>query len=114
MEITDVKIRMLGKKRLKAVASITFDGIISINDIKIIQAKKRLCIAYPENPDTHTDRPQYFVVPRTPEASKKIENRLLSSYGKLLQNGKKERTCTQTKKCANATDLQKTANAVNA
>ncbi|HEX3018011.1 MAG TPA: septation protein SpoVG family protein [Caproicibacter sp.] len=76
MKITNIQIRMInGKERLKAVASVTFDGLITVDDIKIIQASKRLCISYPQN----TYR-QSIVIPRTPEISKAIEHKILGSY----------------------------------
>lgn len=81
MEITHVNIRMMDQDetelygRLKATASITFEGLLSIDDIKIIQGYNRLCIMYPEN-KYH----QAIVVPRVREFSKKIENTILDSY----------------------------------
>lgn len=81
MEITHVNIRMMDQDetelygRLKATASITFEGLLSIDDIKIIQGYNRLCIMYPEN-KYH----QAIVVPRVREFSKKIENTILNSY----------------------------------
>lgn len=48
MNITDVRIRKMGKEgRMKAVASITIDGEFVVHDIKVIEGDKGLFIAMP-------------------------------------------------------------------
>ena len=48
MQITDVRIRRVEKEgRMKAVVSITIDGVFVIHDIKIIEGEKGLFIAMP-------------------------------------------------------------------
>lgn len=48
MQITDVRIRRVEKEgKMKAVVSITIDGVFVIHDIKIIEGEKGLFIAMP-------------------------------------------------------------------
>lgn len=81
MEITHVNIRMMDEldqepyRRLKAMASVTFEGLLSIDDIKVIQGNNRLCVMYPEN-KYH----QAVVVPRVREFSRQIEDAILDNY----------------------------------
>ena len=48
MEITDVRIRRMDDEgKMKAVASVTFDGEFVVHDIKVIEGEKGLFIAMP-------------------------------------------------------------------
>ena len=48
MNITDVTVRLVGKEgKMKAVASITIDGVFAVHDIKIIDGEKGMFIAMP-------------------------------------------------------------------
>lgn len=48
MEITDIRIRLIeGGNKLKAVASITFDGEFVVNEIKIIEGRSGFFIGMP-------------------------------------------------------------------
>ncbi len=48
MEITDIKFRHLQEVgRLKALVSVTFDGVFAVHDIKIIDGQDRLFLAMP-------------------------------------------------------------------
>ena len=48
MEITDIKFRHLEEYgRLKALVSVTFDGVFAVHDIKIIEGHDRLFLAMP-------------------------------------------------------------------
>ncbi len=54
MTITDIRIRFIDKEgKLKAVASITIDGVFVVHDIKIIEGEKGMFIAMPsrKNPE---------------------------------------------------------------
>jgi DNA-binding cell septation regulator SpoVG len=51
MKIENVKIRPIeNNPRLKAIVSVSFDEALYLNDLKVIQTGKRLCIEFPENP----------------------------------------------------------------
>ena len=48
MQITDVRVRRIASQnRMKAIASITFDDVFVIHDIKVIESDKGLFIAMP-------------------------------------------------------------------
>lgn len=50
MNITDVRIRIVAKidtDRMKAVASITFDNVFVVHDIKIIKGAEKIFVAMP-------------------------------------------------------------------
>lgn len=75
MEVTNVRLRIVNKNRLRAIASITLDNEINIDDIKIIKAKNRMCIMYAQN-----NAGQYIVAPTNPGISRKIEAAVLDCY----------------------------------
>ncbi len=48
MQITDVRVRIVGKEsKMKAVVSVTFDDAFVVHDIKVIDGEKGLFIAMP-------------------------------------------------------------------
>ncbi len=47
MEITDVRLKLIDKNKMKAVASVTFDGAFVVHDIKVIEGNEGLFIAMP-------------------------------------------------------------------
>lgn len=48
MQITDVRVRKISSQnRMKAIASITFDDVFAVHDIKVIESDKGLFIAMP-------------------------------------------------------------------
>ena len=52
MEITDVKIRkLITEGRLKAIVSVTFDNMLAVHDIKVVQGEERLFAAMPSRKD---------------------------------------------------------------
>ena len=47
MEITDVRVKVVDKNKMKAVASVTFDSAFVVHDKKIIEGNDGLFIAMP-------------------------------------------------------------------
>ena len=48
MKITDVRVRKIAtQNRMKAIASVTFDDVFVVHDIKVIESDKGLFIAMP-------------------------------------------------------------------
>lgn len=82
MKITDVRIRLIRhKRRLKAVASITLDDALILNDIMVIQAQERLCIEFPKNPYVRDkNRIEHIAVPMSMEVRNEFEERILNKY----------------------------------
>ena len=84
MEITDIKIRkIMTEGRLRAVVSITIDGMLAVHDIKIVQGEERLFIAMPSRKDENGIF-RDIVHPILPEARKMIEESILDAYQKHL------------------------------
>jgi len=82
MQITKVKIKPIqDKDRLRAVASITFDNELTINDIKVIQTGKRLCAEFPKHQFVKNNNLEY-IVPLNPFIRKEIESKILTAYEK--------------------------------
>ncbi len=56
MEITDIKFRHVEQSgKLRALVSVTFDGVLAVHDIKILDGHDRLFLAMPSRrmPDGH-------------------------------------------------------------
>ncbi len=56
MEITDIKFRHVEQSgKFRALVSVTFDGVLAVHDIKIIDGHDRLFLAMPSRrmPDGH-------------------------------------------------------------
>jgi len=52
MNITDIRIRKTYEEgRLRALVSLTLDGVIAIHDIKVIDGPERLFVAMPSRRD---------------------------------------------------------------
>lgn len=80
MDITDVRIRKVGNEgKMKAVASVTFDGEFVVHDIKVIEGKNGLFIAMPSrkmNDGNYRD----IAHPLISETRVRINNAVLSAY----------------------------------
>lgn len=80
MEITEVKIRRLAYSgRLRAVVSVTFDGLLAVHDIKVIEGGCRFFVAMPSRLDeggVYRD----IVHPINGEMRKALEGAVLEKY----------------------------------
>jgi stage V sporulation protein G len=88
MTVTKVRIRLIrpqenGKKRLKAIASVTLDNQLIINDIKVIKGNKRMCIEFPKHQFAKIAHLEY-IVPLNPEVRQMFESSILSVYRKRV------------------------------
>ena len=84
MEITDIKIRkIMTEGRLRAIVSITIDGMLAVHDIKVVQGEERLFIAMPSRKDENGVF-RDIVHPILPDARKMIEESILDAYQKHL------------------------------
>ena len=83
MEITDVRNRMMeGDGKMKAVASVTFDGEFVVHDMKIVDGEKGLFVAMPSKKvgDEYKD----VAHPLTPETRKKISDAILQKFNEQV------------------------------
>ena len=84
MEITDVKIRkLITEGRLRAIVSVTFDNMLAVHDIKVVQGEERLFAAMPSRKDENgIFRDVVHTI--TAEARKELENAVLDAYERQL------------------------------
>ena len=47
MQITEVRVRLMDSPKMRAVASVTFDGCFVVHDIKIIDGQNGMFLAMP-------------------------------------------------------------------
>ena len=79
MEITDVRIRrMEDEGKMKAVASVTFDGEFVVHDIKIVKGLNGLFVAMPSK--KIGDKYKDVAHPLLPETREKISNAIFRKY----------------------------------
>ncbi|MCC8068942.1 MAG: septation regulator SpoVG [Ruminococcus sp.] len=84
MEITDIKIRkVITEGRLRAIVSLTFDDMLAVHDIKIVQGDERLFVAMPSRKDDNGVF-RDIIHPISQSARAFIENEIIDAYEKHL------------------------------
>ena len=84
MEITDVRFRRFSDSgRLRALVSVTFDGVFAVHDIKIIEGDDRLCLAMPSR-RTPDGKYHDIVHPVGPALRDALETRVLDEYRRAV------------------------------
>ena len=80
MEITGIKIRKITERgRLRGIVSVTFDDVLAVHDIKIVQGEHRIFAAMPsrrESDGTYRD----VVHPINAQFRSMTENAVLDEY----------------------------------
>ncbi|MFB9327689.1 septation regulator SpoVG [Paenibacillus aurantiacus] len=80
MQITDIRLRSTNNDgRMKAIASITFDGEFVVHDIRVIEMEGRLFVAMPSK-RTPDGQFRDIAHPITPAAREKIQAAVLAEY----------------------------------
>lgn len=83
MQVTKVKIEPIaGMPRLKGYASIVLDNELAINDIKIIQARKGMCVEFPSKKFGFQN-----VAPLNPEIREYLQSAILNAYQSKSDTG---------------------------
>ena len=84
MNITDVRIRKVGEGgKMKAVASVTFDGEFVVHDIKIIDGLNGLFIAMPSRKMGEGDY-RDIAHPLSSETRNRIKDAIFAAYEEIL------------------------------
>ncbi|MBQ5441078.1 MAG: septation regulator SpoVG [Firmicutes bacterium] len=84
MNITDIRIRKVGdESKLKAVASITFDGEFVVHDIKVIDGQNGMFIAMPSKKMGEGDF-RDIAHPLTQEVRTQLRDAVLDAYNKAF------------------------------
>ena len=87
MEITDVRVRKIDKEgRLKGMASVTFDDLFVVHDIKIVDGDHGLFIAMPSRRSKEGGY-RDIAHPINPEMRQMLQDLILEEYGKLDEEG---------------------------
>ena len=89
---TDVQIRILNRPTLKAVAKITYAGLV-INDIKILEKRGNIDIVFPQKPfgsNNNTERMVSVVFPCVPELSSQLNHIVLKAYSEAMLENQNE------------------------
>lgn len=80
MEITNVRIRpVFDEPRLKGLATVVFDHDFAVNDIKIIDGNKRMCLEFPKDKANSNVR-HVFCTPLNQKMRIYIESIVLKAY----------------------------------
>lgn len=79
MEITNIRIKPVDEPRLKGIATVVFDHDFAVNDIKIIDGNRRLCLEFPK--DKANKNPHYVsCAPLNHEMRDYIESMVFKCY----------------------------------
>lgn len=85
MEITDIRIRIVGASgKLRAVASVTFDDMFVVHDMKIIEGIGGMFIAMPSR-RTPSGSFKDIAHPTNAQARAMIQDSVLAAYQEALQ-----------------------------
>ena len=85
MQITDIRVRKVtSQNRMKAIASITIDGVFVIHDIKVIESDKGLFIAMPSR-KTPNGEFKDIAHPINTDTREKIQTSILKAYEEAME-----------------------------
>ncbi|HHV71370.1 MAG TPA: septation regulator SpoVG [Clostridia bacterium] len=80
MEITDVRLRKVNSDtKMKAIASITIDGVFVVHDIRVVEGNNGLFIAMPSRKMPNGEF-RDIAHPITTEVRQQIQDRILAAY----------------------------------
>lgn len=83
MQITDVRVRKItSQNRMKAVASVTFDDVFVVHDIKVIESDKGLFIAMPSKKTPNGDYKD-IAHPINTETREEIQTAIIAKYNEV-------------------------------
>ena len=84
MNVTDVRVRKVEQDgKLKAVVSITIDGVFVVHDIKVIEGNRGLFIAMPSK-QAQDGAYRDIAHPITTETREALQKLILDNYEKSL------------------------------
>lgn len=82
MEITDVRLRKVeGPTRIKATASITFDNVFVVHDLKVFEGTTGLFVTMPSKKNKAGEHKD-VAHPLNQETRNYIESKVLEAYAK--------------------------------
>ena len=89
MKVTEVRIMPVksGNGATKAYASINLDGVFAVGDIRVVEGKKGLFIAFPNRKGKDKDgNEKYYDIafPTTAELRKEINDAVIAKYNETV------------------------------
>lgn len=81
MKITDVKVTKYKNGATRGFASVTFDGLLCVTGITIMEGKKGMFISMPQSKDKEGNYHD-IVFPITKEGREGIQKKVLEAYNK--------------------------------
>ncbi len=85
MEITEIRIHLRDEERLKAFATVTFDDMFVVHNMKVVNGNKGLIVCMPSRKikdGTYKD----IAHPIKNEFRSKLEHAIIDEYNKALKN----------------------------
>lgn len=85
MKITDIKIRkLLDTSKMRAIASVTFDNVLVVHDIKVIESSEKLFLAMPSR-QLSSGNFADIAHPVSAEFRKNLESAVIDEYKKVKE-----------------------------
>lgn len=86
MEITDIRIRrMKAPGKMKAVASVTFDDVFVVHDMKIIEGNEGMFIAMPSR-KTKSGEYKDVAHPLVTEMRQMLHDKIMEAYNNMPED----------------------------
>lgn len=95
MQITDIRVRKLTKEgKMKAVVSVTFDGVFVVHDIKVIDGDKGLFIAMPSR---RAGDGEYRDIahPINSDMRDRLQSEILAKYEEAVKESRENETAEE-------------------
>lgn len=89
MQITDVRVRKISSEnsnKMKAIASITIDGVFVVHDIKILEGEKGMFIAMPSRKSSDGEF-RDIAHPINTETREMLQTLILEKYSETEEQG---------------------------
>lgn len=85
MEITKIAVKKVNKEdsKLRGFATVILDDAIAIHNIKILEGKEKLFIAFPSSKSSSDDKYYDIVHPIKQDIRILIEESILKNYGEV-------------------------------
>lgn len=85
MEVTDIKIRLVSQnEQLRAFATVVFDSVLVVHNIKIVSTGDKLIIAMPSR-QVHNGEYKDIVHPITSSFRNLLSQKVIEAYTKELE-----------------------------
>jgi stage V sporulation protein G len=91
MEITEVRVSISDDKKIKAYASVTFDNVLVIHGIKVLDGKKGIFVAMPSK--RVGDKFKDLVHPLNTNFRKIVQEKILSEFERISREEPCLMTC---------------------